>query len=301
LTLRHIYSRIETIVVSSENPRVGEPNATFSSIVTYDQKRVSETTKVPFSTEEFSDYSINCFFVSKRSVKQVSTPDILDAAVRKICPPLTANGTTSVQSIYGRGEQYSGEGPGAGESYFITYPDIMANEQSIDLQAWRGSGYYGDYNPTNQTLALHFGLLEADADYSSRFFTPAAFAFIKANLTINNESKSYSYMRTNFFPRAPTFFLEQCRVLALIDGQQRPASCQGDKADFDVTLAQPDTIEDEIDSSQFTRNGKYSVKLNGSTYAQLGYQLLYAWNWDSPAFCLREALSLGFPLESLKA
>jgi len=299
LLLRHVYSITEQTDITSENARSSPPNETFSSIVTYDQKRISATSKNLFNTETFSDYSINCFFVSKESVKQIGTPQALDAAIRLICPPLTANSTNPIQSVYARSERYIGEGPGAGESYFVTFPDIMGTEQSINLQDWRSSGYYGDYNAANQTLALHFGFLPADTDYSSRFFTPAVFNFIERSVVIDNNSKQYSYMRTNFFSRAPIFFLEQCRVLTVIDGVQEPASCQGSRADFDVTLVEPVTIEDQVDSIEFTANEKYAVDLNGSTFDQIGYQLIYSWNWNDSNYCFQQAVTLGFPGEDL--
>jgi hypothetical protein len=291
LTLRHVYTVTETTVVTAQNARVLPSTDTYDADI-YDQKRSVSTSKVLFSTETFSDYSINCFFISRESVKEVETPEPLNDEIRRICPPLTANGTTPVQSVYGRSERYIGEGAGAGADYFITFPDIMATEQSIDLEDWRESGYYGDYSPADQTLGLHFGILTVDSNYSSRFFTPAAFAFIKGDLTIDDNIRLYSYMRTNFFPRAPAFFLQQCRV---------SASCQEDRVDFDVTSVQPVSIEDEVASSDFRRERKYSVNLNGSTNEEIGSQLLYAWDWDSPSSCRREALSLGFPVSSMSA
>jgi hypothetical protein len=289
LTLRHVYRVTETTIITAENARVFEITDAYTADI-YDQKTSISTSKVLFSTETFSDYSIDCFFISNESVKEVETPGALNDAIRSICPPLTANGTTPVQSVYERSEQYIGVGGGAGASYFTTFPDIMATEQSIDLEDWRESGYYGDYSPADQTLGLHFGILTVDSDYLSRFFTPAAFAFIKGDLIIDNNSKLYSYMRTNFFPMAPAFFLQQCRVAA---------SCQGDTVDFDVTSVQPVSVENEVASSAFRRDRKYSVNLNGSTNAEIGSELLYAWNWDSPATCRTEALSLGFPPASL--
>lgn len=294
-TLKHLYSITSTTVVSSVNERLGATSEDISFSAFYDQLSSFNKTRTRVATQSASDYKRLYFLVGKNFVKQVPEPvetfnastgkgkvALIKRYIEKVVPPLGANDQTSVVATYDTYDRLVTDRTDVPTSDLITetyYPNTYQQEASINLQKWRNSTRYGDYSPANQTLPLHYGILDTDTSYDSRFFTPAVFKYLSGELEVNNNSKNYEYMRENYFPTAPNVFLQQCRVLKEVDGTFISESCQGTRADFDYTKQPPLTINDYVESSKFKRDRRLGVSLNGATYSQVASLLLYSWSW----------------------
>jgi hypothetical protein len=219
------------------------------------------------------------FVVSKTKARQIDMPSALENNLKELYPPMTLNSTL----------EYTG-------SPFF-YPTIPP--YTIDVfsgQAWRNSRRYGDYSRANETLSVAFGMGNLSGFHGgqlgffgrSEFLTPAVYRFLTGPMTINTNNGRYAYMRDNYFPDAPTYYLSRCQL----DG-----TCDTTRVGFDVTKETPIDIVTPMENEFFRRRKKYDVSLNGAN--RTTDQLYYAWNWDRASYCQQQAIALGFSSEDL--
>jgi hypothetical protein len=243
--------------------------------------------------ELYSGYEMFAFVVGPSSVRQVEVPSSLESNIRSLYPPVAPNATVEFDQRATR-EVLRAAFLG-GDAYATPWVITTGQRDNFDFNDWRATARYGDY-PTfagADALPRHFGLLDKRLNRS--YFTPAIYRFIQGPMTIDSDSVNYAFMRTNYFPNAPNFYLGECQVEDVVNGKVVKTSCTDEKVGFDVTRTQPVTLSTEIPASDFRMNAKYDVPLNGASRSSV----LYAWDWDKPSFCRQQALALGFSAADL--
>jgi hypothetical protein len=220
------------------------------------------------------------FAVSKKKTRKITMPSILEGHLKELFPPMALNDTTN----------YRG--------FPFLYPTLDPYPvQTFNTPKWRDSSRYGNYSRGNETLPVAFGIGELNGFHGgnlgslnrSEFFSPAVYQFLTGPMTVSNDSRNYQYMRETYFQNAPNYYLSQCHL---------DNTCDDTKIGFDVTREQPIDIITPVRDEAFRQKGAYDVKLNGAD-KNLDF-LYYAWNWDKPAYCQQQAISLGFTAADLR-
>lgn len=295
LTVYERYSRTDRVSV---NERITSSGCGLQPGTYYDRESTFQVTDTLDNIEERQRYEVLAFYVNETSVRQLTVPAELDAAMRALHPPMGVNSTTQqlTSSVYTRyeyadvagvtNEPQNYNGPVTyGYSTIPAFSDVVHRQQSL----------HGDYPSGHDTLARQFGLGALNTDsHGGDYYSPAVFRFIAAAMDLSSAAtQTYAYMRGTFFGRAPSKYLAPC----VVDG-----SCPLDEYDepttvvFDTTTTAPVDINTPVATGSFRRGSKYKVELNGSAQ----YAVTYGWDWDNPNYCRQQLTQLGFTGADLK-
>jgi hypothetical protein len=288
-----VYSRVNTDVYSTAQVWSVADDSLYIN-KSYRSRLENSSIEDVFDHKElYSGYSMYAFVVGPSSVRQIAVPPGLESNIRALYPPVAPNATAEFDQRATR--EILRPAFLGGDAYTTPWVITKGQRDSFDFNKWRTTARYGDY-PTfagADALPRHFGLLDSRLNRS--YFTPAIYRFIQGPMTIDSNSVNYAFMRTNYFANAPSFYLGECRVEEVVSGEVVKTSCSDEKVGFDVTRTQPVTLSTEIPASDFRKNAKYDVLLNGASRSSV----MYAWDWDKPSFCRQQALALGFSAADL--
>lgn len=152
------------------------------------------------------------------------------------------------------------------------------------MRAWGSLAYF-----ENQwALTRQFGMLQPSGVYNGtlNYWTPAVFAGLNG-LTVSatqTQRSNYDYMRTNYFPTAPSFFLATEDYAA--------PSYNPLLRTWRQTSFQPELLTTPVPVDQLRKASPgYNVKLSSNDE---GDNFYYSWDWNKPAVCRKELLALGF-------
>jgi hypothetical protein len=250
--------------------------------------------------DEDSLWQVRAFCVSETKTKQIDVPSALEENLKQVYPLMTFNSSI----------QYTGA-----PFFYPTIPPLTL--PSFNRSLWRNSGRYGDYSEQFDTLARQFGIGNLTSNHrgtgssQSIFYSPAVYRFITGPMVIDSRSRSYSYMRQNYYPYAPNYYVGPCQIREVDKSSSPPflefeyPFCTTEKTGFDLTRDTPVDISTPVNRTTFSRKKQYDVKLNDEPPGPFGSpfptnQVIYAWNWDQPGLCQRRALNLGFTEADLK-
>lgn len=247
-------------------------------------------THTMYGQETFAAHEILAFFVSDKGVKQIDVPANLETLLDQIYPAVSVNGTASYLDEINYDEYYAHNFSGFVNRTSSNYTTTYQDEPAFSRQVWRQSSRYSDIE-SDRFFALprHFGLgYLRTTNHIGPFFTPALFTFLNGPMTLTETTaQSYATMRSSYFSNAPTRFYAPCA---------RSGSCQvATTTEFDVTRTQPAEITSVLSANSFRRSSKTDVEIG-----EPQGEILYAWDWGTPAQCRREVLNLGFTEQDLR-
>lgn len=167
----------------------------------------------------------------------------------------------------------------------ITPPAGLAEK----MRAWGTLAYFED----QWALTRHFGMLQPSGIYNGTlsYWTPAVFAGLNGTTVSasQTERSNYAYMRTNFFQAAPSFFLATEDFAA--------PSYNPLLRTWRQTNYEPETVTTPVPAGQLRKaSSGYNVKISSN---EEGDNFYYSWDWNKPAQCRSQLLTLGFEPEDL--
>jgi hypothetical protein len=292
----YVYSKLRTLTVyrritgttrTSVNERIVTSGCNGQAGAYWDRETVFADEQQLDNIESRQAYKFFAFYVSPTTVRELEVPAQLTLALNALHPPLVINDATEqlASTTYTRYEFIDQFPPfrqnynGPVTSGYSTIPYFNSDKhQQTTLH-----GYY--YPENNDVLAKQYGLGNLNTTYhAGNYFTPAVYRFIRAKMNFDDPvaSKSYSAMRSNYFPQAPNKYLAPCVLSGTCEANQR--------AQFDVTMTAPVNIDTAMPESAFNSNTRYKVSLNGVSKDSV----LYGWDWDNPGYCRRQSFELGF-------
>lgn len=281
-----VYERVSGVQRISVNPRVVSSGCGGQAGTYYDRESTFTTTDNFDNIEERSAYEIFAFVVSPTAVRELAIPSALDAKIRQLHPPMEVNSTMSVlnSSTYQRFE-FIDQAPPYRQNYNTAATYGYTTVPTFDQELHRANSLHGSYSARNDVLAKQFGMGYIDTDtHDGPFFTPAVFRFIGGAMSLGDDenTQSYSYMRSNYFSRAPQKYLAPCVNAQSCDDTVRVG--------FDVTTSTPANIDTAVSEGAFAASTRYIVTLNGSSRLDV----TYGWDWDQPSYCRQQLAALGF-------
>ena len=262
----------------------------------YIGKQRLDSTREPIVNQEFSDYGIHLYKVTRASATELTVPPALDTWMRQICPPVSWNGEVTIstaQTVIRTDVQNPGYFEVDSSQWDGSYGSgCFPNQQQQTTQSFETVAFV---YPTF-TSATYFNTTTAyNPDFTSLLFTlggagaslPRAFGPSFA-LSYNKDVKAltfaqgrdYDYMENVFFEAKPKQYVAKCVL---------PGSCPGDLAtsSLDVTWYQSKTRPPAYD--QIAPVSSYSPVQKGAyvtaAHLRTGFTIYWVTNWGSNALC----------------
>lgn len=301
----YLYSKLKVLTVFerfgrtdriSVNARETSSGCSLQPGTYYDRESTFQEIDTVNNVEQRQRYQVLAFYVSENSVRQLDVPQELEDAMRALHPPMTVNDTQeqATSSSFTRFEfadvAFSSDEP---QNYdgpvTLGYSQVpFVNISKIRQESLHGN--YEEVNARNAVLARQFGLGTLNEDsHDGDFFTPAVFRFITAAMDLKvAATRTYAYMRSTYFSKAPRRYLAPCVFESSCSTQQ--------SVGFDETSTAPVDIDTAVPASAFKRQKRYDIALNGS----YDYEVVYGWDWDNPSFCTQQLSALGFTAADLQ-
>lgn len=242
--------------------------------------------KGALSTPELKE--LKCFLVSNSAIRELDTPTGLQAAIETLREAFTERGT----------QQQVVDVPGYFNLVNLSFlvPDANTYDRSYVVGGIETA-------LSGISLLTHYGIGALATDWHSSmgaatFYSPAVFTFLNgispAILDDYADNIQYAYIKSTYLSSAPTpnKFLAPC---VLSGSCPYDPATNTDSIGFDRTFIQPSNIETAMAPSDFSASGIRAPVVGRG----VDEQIIYAYDWNQPAYCRQQLLALGFTAADL--